>query len=358
MRSFSIRFGLPAISTLTLIIGSIDCSKAQEASAIVGKILTVATDGSGDFKTVQEAVHAAPTDKNRRLVIRIKSGTYKEKLVVPGEKGPITFHGKNAATTILVFNDHADVLGPNAKKIGLARSASVLIAAPKFCAENITFENSAGPHRRAVAVNVSSDRAVFRKCRFLSWQDTLLISRNRQYFEDCYIAGSKDFIFGAATSWFEGCQLHQREDGYITAAATPRNQPYGYVFSNCIITGKPGVKTLLGRPWGAYARVTYLNTTMHDVIRPEGWDNWGKVENEKTVRYSEYGSKTPDGKLIDLSGRVAWAKRLIADEAQAITKEKVFGEAAKGVEQCDWSGREIPFQRLINPLEAHSRLPY
>lgn len=305
---------------------------AQEAPPNAGKNVIVAADGSGDFKTVQEAVNAVPSDKNQRFVIHIKPGTYKEKIAVPVEKPPITFLGEDAATTILTFDDLAKNAGPNGKEIGTGKSATVSIQAPDFQAEKITFENTAGPRGRAVAVNVSGDRGVFRKCRFLGWQDTLLTKRNRQYFEDCYIAGSTDFICGASTAWFERCHLHERQDSYITAASTPQEQPFGYVFSNCIITAEPAIKTLLGRPWRGFASVTFRNTTMHDVIRPEGWDNWGKTKYEKTVRYAEYGSKTPEGKLIDLSQRVAWAKRLSAEEAKAITLSKVLGEFGTAIE--------------------------
>jgi PelA/Pel-15E family pectate lyase len=322
------------------------CSRAQEAPAAnTGKTVTVAADGSGDFKTVQEAINAAPTGGTSRFVIRIKPGTYKEKLTVAKNKGPITFLGEDAATTVLTFSDHAKTLAPDGTELGTSKSASILIQSPDFQAENITFENSAGPVGQAVAVHVRGDRAVFRKCRFLGWQDTLLTNQdasqtkgNRQYFEECYIDGSTDFIFGPAIAWFERCRLHVRRSGYITAASTPQDQPYGYVFSNCTITGEPDVKTILGRPWRPYASVIFLNTTMQDVIRPEGWNNWPNAtnnegkDNEKTARYAEYGSKTPDGKPVDLTPRAAWSKRLTAEEATAITMEKVFG---------DWDPRTV-----------------
>jgi pectinesterase len=341
MRRFNIPFSVAAMFALLVSIGATSYSKAEGAPADVEKAVTVAGDGSGDFRTIQDAVNAAPMGMTQRFMIRIKPATYKEKLTIPEEKGPITFQGEHAATTILTFNDHAGESDADGKKMGPSKSASILIQASDFHAENITFENSAGPHGRAVAVSVWSDRAMFRKCRFVGWQDTLLTKRNRQYFEDCYITGGTDFICGGATAWFERCDLHERQNSFITAASTPQKQPYGYVFSNCTITGEPGVKTFLGRPWRAYASVTYLNTTMHDVIRPEGWDNWGKLENEKTVRFAEYGSKTPGGKLIDLSRRVAWARRLTAEEAAAITKDKVLGQIAKTAEESNRSALAI-----------------
>jgi pectinesterase len=305
-------------------------AKAEEVSAapsVSRPDAVVAADGSGNFKTVQEAVNAAPADKTRPFLIHIKPGTYKEKLTVPKEKGPITFLGEDAATTILTFDDHARTLGADGKEIGTSRSASILVQADDFAAENITFANSAGPVAQAVAMNVWSDRGVFRRCRFLGWQDTLLVNRNRQYFEDCYIEGHVDFIFGASAAWFERCRIHCRGSGYITAASTPQEQPFGYVFSHCRITAEPGIQVYLGRPWRPYASVTFLHTEMPAEIRPEGWENWRNPENEKTARYAEYRSAGPGASP---EARAPWSRQLTEAEAKAITREKALG---------GWEGR-------------------
>ena len=138
-------------------------------------------------------------------------------------------------------------------------------------AENITFENSAGPVGQALAIRVDGDRAVFRNCRFLGWQDTLFLNRGRQYFEDCYIQGHVDFIFGAATAFFERCHIHCLRNGYIAAASTYDYYPYGFVFSNCKITGEPDVKTYLGRPWRDFANTIYLDTECQtSCVRKDG----------------------------------------------------------------------------------------
>lgn len=294
----------------------------QPTRADDAKSVTVAADGSGDYKTVGEAINAAPTGGTARFVIRIKPGTYREKLHVPADKGPISFLGEDAATTILTFGDHARTPGPDGKPLGTSKSASILIQAPDFVAENITFANSAGPVGQAVAVNVWSDRGVFRKCRFLGAQDTLLTNRNRQYFEDCYITGTVDFIFGASAAWFERCRIHCRSNGYITAASTPENQPFGYVFSHCTVTAEPGIQVYLGRPWRPYASVTYLNTELPAEIRPAGWENWGNPENEKTARYAEYQSAGPGARP---PARVSWSRQLTDAAAAAITPEKALG---------------------------------
>ena len=259
------------------------------------------------------------------VVIRIKPGTYKELIYVQREKRFFRFVGEDAARTILTYDLNANLKGLDGKPIGTFRTPSTQIDADDFTAENITFENSAGPVGQAVAVRVDGERVVFRHCRFLGWQDTLLLNRGRQYFEDCYVAGHVDFIFGAATAFFERCHIHCLRDGYVTAASTPDDQPFGFVFSHCKITGEsPSVKTYLGRPWRAYSAVIYLNTEMSEVVRPEGWHNWNFPEREKTARYAEFASTGPGAPT---RARVKWARQLKRSEAKAVTVEKVLGGA-------------------------------
>ncbi len=288
--------------------------------------LVVAADGSAKYKTVQEAVMAVPAGTaDSPVVIRIKPGVYKELIYVQREKRFFRFVGEDASKTVLTYDLHANLRGLDGKPIGTFRTPTAQIDADDFVAENITFENSAGPVGQALAIRVDGDRAVFRNCRFLGWQDTILLNRGRQYFEDCYIAGHVDFIFGAATAFFERCHIHVLRDGYVTAASTPDNQPYGFVFSNSRVTGEsPAVKTYLGRPWRAYSAVTFLNTEMSEVVRPEGWHNWNFPEREKTVRYAEYGSTGPGG---NGKARVPWARRLTKAEAKAITPVRVLAGA-------------------------------
>jgi pectinesterase len=288
--------------------------------------LVVAADGSAQYKTVQEAVMAVPAGtRDRPVVIRIKPGVYKELVYVQREKRFFKFIGEDASKTILTYDLNANLIGKDGKPIGTFRTPSTVIDADDFTAENITFENSAGPVGQALAIRVDGDRVVFRNCRFLGWQDTILLNRGRQYFENCYVAGHVDFIFGAATAFFEKCHLHALRDGYITAASTPDNEPYGFVFSNCKITGEtPGVKTYLGRPWRAHGSVIFLNTEMSAVVRPEGWHNWNFPDREKTVRYAEFGSR---GLGAQAEARVRWAKQLTKSESKRITVRNVLGGA-------------------------------
>jgi pectinesterase len=286
--------------------------------------LFVAADGTAKFKTVQEAIMAVPAgSSSNHVLIHIKPGTYKELIYVQQEKRFFHLIGENPGTTVLTFNLNANMTGLDGKPIGTFRTPSTTVDADDFTAENITFENSAGPVGQALAIRVDGDRAVFRNCRFLGWQDTILANRGRQYFTNCYIAGHVDFIFGGATCYFENCHIHCLKSGYITAASTSNDHPFGFVFSHCKITGEAAdVKTYLGRPWRIYASTIFLNTEMSEVVRPEGWHNWNKAEAEKTARYAEFNSSGPGTNAM---ARVPWAKSLTKAEADALTAGKVLG---------------------------------
>ena len=190
------------------------------------------------------------------VIIHIAPGTYKELIYIQREKSFFRLVGEDPTNTILSFNLYAGITNAEGKPIGTFKTPSTTIDADDFTAENLTFENSAGPIGQALAIRVDGDRAAFRNCRFLGWQDTILLNRGRQYFENCYICGHVDFIFGAATAWFEKCHIHCLRDGYITAASTPVDQPFGFVFSNCKITGEPGVKT--------FSRPSLAHLCQHD----------------------------------------------------------------------------------------------
>lgn len=292
------------------------------AATPASDVKVVSADGTGDFKTVQAAVDAVPEGNTQPVVIIVEPGVYKERIVVPRHKSFIAFKGRDAEKTILTFDLYAGIKDADGKEIGTFRTPSVTIAADDFTAENITFENSAGPVGQAVAIAVFGDRAAFRKCRFLGHQDTILDHSGRHYYEDCTIVGDCDFIFGSGTAFFESCRIHCLRSSYITAASTPQDEPYGYVFSNCAITGAPNVKSFLGRPWRDWANVIFLNTRMSEAVRPEGWHNWGKPERETTSRYAEYNSVGPGAAP---EARVAWSRQLSDEEAKSITVESVLG---------------------------------
>ncbi len=306
---------LPKISNLALtllfIISLSGLSFAADA--------TVAPNGDGQFKSIYDAIMAAPPNlpsADRPWVIHVKPGIYKELIYVQRERRFIKLEGEDPKTTIITMNLHANLMGHDGKPIGTFRTPTVQVDGDGFAAENITFENSAGPVGQALALRVDADKVSFSNCRFLGWQDTIFLNRGRQYFENCYITGHVDFIFGAATAFFEKCQIHVLRDGYITAASTPQEQEFGFVFSNCKITGEtPEVKTYLGRPWRAYGNTIFLNTEMAANVRPEGWHNWTGVEREKTARYAEFGST---GAGANNTARVKWARLLTQGEADTL----------------------------------------
>ena len=296
---------------------------AGEAAANADTI--VAADGSGQFTTVQAAIDAAPqlARPSPPWIIRVKAGSYRERVYVQREKRFVRLIGDDPARTVIAFGLYAKVPGPDGKPIGTFLTPTVWIDADDFRIENLTIANTAGPKGQALALRVDGDRDVFRNCRFLGWQDTILGNRGRHYYEGCTVEGAVDFIFGAATEFYETCRIRCVGDGYITAASTPAGEPFGLVFSNCEIEGgNPGVRTYLGRPWRAYASVTFLNTRMSEVVRPVGWHNWDRPEREKTARYAEFNST---GAGADSSARAPWSRPLAAAEAATITAVRVLG---------------------------------
>jgi len=283
--------------------------------------LTVAADGSGQYRTVQAAVDAVPNQSQTVVTIHVRPGTYKEKLVVPTLKTHIRLLGDEALTTTITYDDHSGTNG-----IDTYSSHSVLVQGHDFTAENITFANTAGfTAGQAVALHVEADRAAFYNCRMVGDQDVLFLAAGgtRQYFRNCYIEGTTDFIFGASTAVFDHCIIRSKKNSHITAASTPAGQAYGFVFLDCKLVADTAQATnvSLGRPWRPQAKVAYLNTDMGGHIRPEGWDNWKKPENEKTAYYTEYRSTGPGAQP---EKRVAWAHQLTRKEAKQYTLKKIF----------------------------------
>jgi len=286
---------------------------------------TVAQDGSGDYRTVLEAILAVPMGTPEApSIIRIKPGTYRERLYIQREKRYLRLIGlgETPEDTVITFGLHANLLGEDGLKIGTFRTPTVQVDADDFDAQNISFVNHAGPVGQALALRVDGDRVSFSDCRFLGWQDTIFINRGRQLFRNCSIEGHVDFIFGGATAYFDRCEIKCLKDGYITAASTPPEQPYGYVFNKCRILGAdPKVRTFLGRPWRLHAATLFLDTEMTEVVRPAGWHDWGKPEAHRTARYGEVNSQ---GAGASPQTRVDWALKLGTEEARSLTPAKVL----------------------------------
>ena len=285
----------------------------------------VAMDGSGDFKRVQEAIMAVPDFRKSETTIFIKNGEYKEKLVLPASKTNVRFVGEDVEKTVLTHDDYASKKNVFGEEMGTTGSTSFYVFGDGFKAENITFENSAGPVGQAVAVRVDGDRVMFENCRFLGFQDTLYPhgKNSRQYYKNCYIEGTTDFIFGWSTAVFENCEIFAKEGGhYITAASTEEGTPYGFVFLNCRLTGNaPENSYYLGRPWRPFAKTVFINCELGKHIKPKGWHNWDKPHAENTSFYAEAGSKGPGA---NPEKRVDWAHKLTKEEAAEYTLNNIF----------------------------------
>ena len=289
--------------------------------------LTVASDGSGNYKTVKEAIDAIPVNNQTRIVIFIKHGIYKEKLHLDSGKNLVELRGESRFNTILTYDDHPGKVSASGNNINTRSSYSFLINANNFLARDITFRNDAGfSAGQAVAVEAGGDKAVFIDCRFIGNQDILFLNneKRRQYYKDCYIEGTTDFIFGSATAWFENCHIHSKKNSHVTAASTPQNHPYGFVFNNCILTGDSTLHMVsLGRPWRPYSCVIYMHCYLGEHVKAEGWSNWNKTDSYKTARYAEFENYGPGA---GVTARVPWSKQLTLAQAGQITLRNVFGD--------------------------------
>lgn len=304
-------------------------------------VFTVAKDGSGDFKYIQDAIDAMRVFPLQPITLYLKNGVYNEKIELPANNTDVTFVGESVEGTIITFNDYS-----GRGKLTTFTSYTAKISGNRFMAQNITFVNSAGPVGQAVALYVDADKAVFKNCRFLGNQDTIYASgeNSRQLFTDCYIEGTTDFIFGPSTAVFQNCIIKGKTDSYITAANTTQGKKFGFVFLDCKIIADSAVKKLyLGRPWRAYSRTAFIHCELPSVIAPEGWNNWGNTENEKTVVYAEY-KNTGDG--ADTRNRVSWAKQLSEKEVAAFTVASIFSNGAQVPPDEGWFStlRTKPFE--------------
>ena len=324
---------------LQLILFMLVISSSAFANAVYDFV--VAKEGSGNFKTVQEAINAVPDFRKKETRILIKNGIYKEKLILAESKQFVTFIGESLEKTIITYDDYAQKKNIFGEEKGTSGSSGFYIYGHNFSAENITFQNTAGPVGQAVAVFVAGDKVQFKNCRFLGFQDTLYTwgRESRQYYKNCYIEGTVDFIFGSSTAVFDSCTLFGKKAGYFTAASTPENKKFGYVFLNCHLTGDaPAGAFLLGRPWRPYAKTVFLKCKLDSIVAAEGWSNWGKAANEKTACYAEYKNY---GEGAAIEKRVPWSYQLTDEEASQYTLNNILG---------DW---EPTFTIRNSPLTIH-----
>mgnify|MGYP000911546019 FL=1 len=301
---------------LLLLLSVVSAAWAQERQDTI----VVSRDGTGNFRTLQEAIESARAFMDYTVTIYVKNGVYKEKVIVPSWVENIDIIGEDRDKTIITYDDHANI-----NKMGTFRTYTVKVEGSDITFKNLTIENNAAQLGQAVALHTEGDRLKFINCRILGNQDTIYTGAKftRLYFKDCYIDGTTDFIFGPSTALFEDCIIHSKRNSYVTAASTPKEAKYGYVFKHCKLTAEPGVdKVYLGRPWRPYAYTLFIECELGKHIVLAGWHNWGKQSNEETARYMEYKNT---GEGANASERVAWSKQLTKKEAEAVTVDAILG---------------------------------
>lgn len=291
--------------------------------------IVVARDGTGQFRNVGDAIEVCRAFMDYHKVIFVKKGIYKEKLILPSWLQNIEICGEDRDQTIITWDDHANIKlpiqteGGEARPMGTFRTYTLKIEGNDMTLKNITIENNSARLGQAVALHTEGDRLTFINCRFLGHQDTVYtgVAGTRLFFKDCYIEGTTDFIFGPSTVWFEHCDIYCKSNSYITAASTPKNIMYGYIFNKCTVTCAPEVtKVYLGRPWRDYGYTLFMHCSLPAQIRPEGWHHW-REEAKQTARYLEF-ENTGEGAATDK--RVGWSRQLTKKEAKEITLDKVF----------------------------------
>ncbi len=289
----------------------------------------VAKDGSGDFFTLTEAVAAVP-DYNNGCSIRLSEGVYREKVSIPWTKRNVNLYGVGKA--VVSWDDFASRKNALGHNIGTSGSATIYFGADNWTIDNVIFENTAGRVGQAVAVQTLGTNLRFRNCRFLGNQDTLYLrgagNSNEHiggirwvYFDNCYIEGTTDFIFGASAAIFRNCEIHSKSNSYATAASTVEGQEVGYIFHKCRLTAAEGVtKCYLGRPWRPFAKTIFIDCELGAHITAAGWELWSNKEQPETTYYAEYGSTGPGANPM---GRVKWSKQLTDEEAKALVEKYV-----------------------------------
>ena len=298
--------------------------------------LVVSRDGTGEFRTIDEAIEVCRAFMDYTKVIYVKKGVYKEKLIIPSWLTNITICGEDRDNTIITWDDHANIKMPvggldseaavKGKPMGTFRTYTLKVQGSYITLKDITIENNAAKLGQAVALHTEGDHILVQNCRLLGNQDTVYtgVGGTRVAFYDCYIEGTTDFIFGPSIVWFQNCEIHSKANSYITAASTPAGQKYGYVFYKCRLTADKDVdKVYLGRPWRPFAATIFMDCELGKHIRPEGWHNWNNAKNEETARYAEYGNK---GEGASTKNRVKWSKQLSKKEAAKVTLLDAFGE--------------------------------
>ncbi|KAK1280163.1 putative pectinesterase 63 [Acorus gramineus] len=276
-------------------------------------VITVRKDGAGDFKTITGAVRSIATGNWSRTIVKIGPGVYREKVTVDRARPYVTFYGDPKNPPRIAY-------GATARKVGTWSSATVIVESDHFVAANVIFENSAPRPKdgelggQASALRISGDMAAFYNCKFLGYQDTLCDDVGRHYFNNCYMRGTVDFIFGNGKSLYEDCHMESVAKGVTAITAQARMTPTehsGFSFVRCSINGTGNAT--LSRAWKQSSRVVFLYTYMGRLIQPAGWDDKGNKSRDKTVFYGEYKCSGPGA---NTDKRVRYSRLLTDTQAQ------------------------------------------
>ncbi len=312
------------LSAFALALAALLLAPLARAAADDEKPFRIVGPAAGaDCRTVQEAIDAVPADNAAPKLILLQPGVFFGHTVL--DKPFVTLRGSGPAS-LLTYNLGQAIPGADGQELTWRGAAALLItpAAHDAVIEHLTLENTYGKGMQAQACSVEADRVLFRRCRILGWQDTIRLETGRQLFEQCYISGHVDFIYGGATAYFENCEIHCRDQGYITAPATPAGR-IGFVFAGCRITfpyGNP--PTYLGRPWKESPQAVFLGCELGAGVKPEGWKEW-RV-GPPLVRFAEYQSRGPGAGSAEQATRVAWATFSAEPAPAAFTRTAVLGD--------------------------------
>lgn len=321
------------------------------------------SNDSNAFSSINDAISSIPKDNQTPVTIVIEPGIYREKVTIDRPFLTIEGSGESNKDTVITYDDYANFIMEDGMKRGTFRSYTAFIDAHDVTLKNLTIENVSGDsvtHGQAIALYADGDRLVIDSCNIIGHQDTLFTAplppkeavkdgfigpkqfapriHGRQYYKDCYICGDVDFIFGGATAYFENCTIESlrrfsedvtEEDtnetkiqGYVTAASTPEEEEYGYVFSECKIISKecPQGSVYLGRPWRNYAKTVFINCDLGDHIRPELFHDWNKQDARETIFYGIYD----DDINKEFSDRADFVQKLDKEKVLAFDKKNVL----------------------------------
>ncbi|KAF8014898.1 hypothetical protein BT93_H0636 [Corymbia citriodora subsp. variegata] len=283
-------------------------------SVVISDIVVVSQDGTGNFTTINDAIAVAPNNTNGAngyFLIYVTAGVYQEYVSIAKNKNYLMMIGDGINQTVITGNRSV------ANGWTTFNSATFAVVAHNFVAVNMTFQNTAGPAKgQAVAVRNGADLSVFYSCSFEAYQDTLYAYSLRQFYRECDVYGTVDFIFGNAAVVFQNCNLYPRlplsgQSNMITAQGrTDVNQNTGTSIHNCTIraaddlaSSNTSVQTYLGRPWKQYSRTVYMQSFMDSLINPAGWQIWNGSFALSTLYYAEYNNTGPGS---NTTNRVTW----------------------------------------------------